>query len=87
MFPSTWKKGTSERKGEDIFKTVAPYSASVLPIAGPAMILQSSRTRIPLRIWGGLLAWSAVEVKGAGGEMDSSGFSVHGGSFRSAFPW
>lgn len=86
MLPSTWKKGTSGRFGDVIFRTEAPYSARVRPIAGPAIIRQSSRTRMPLRIWGRLVVWDDVRAKGAGGELDSRFLIVHGGSFRSAFP-
>jgi hypothetical protein len=65
--------------------TCAPYSASVRPIAGPAMIRQSSRTRIPDRTWGlvvGIIG-GAGRGRGVRGEVSEGNFvSSHGGIER-----
>ena len=68
VFPSTWKKGTSERWGEVTLITCAPYSASVRPMAGPAMMRQSSRTRMPDSICG-----LELGVTGSGAERNETG--------------
>jgi hypothetical protein len=55
-------------------------------MAGPAMMRQSSRTRMPVKICG--LPFEAVDEeqdmgrKGAGGEACSRGVTVHGGRER-----
>ena len=70
-----------------ILMTWAPYSARVRPMAGPAMMRQSSRTRIPERIWG--LIWgdgNRGDVKGVGGELSSSRVSFQGGVFMRVRP-
>jgi hypothetical protein len=68
--------------------TEAPYSASVRPIEGPAMMRQSSRTRIPDRGCEVLFKVQRkfVGVKGAGGDRASRELTVHGGKERRAFP-
>lgn len=67
--------------------TCAPYSASVRPIAGPAIIRHISRTRIPVRICG--LDVEDTEAKagnGTGGDSSCSRFSSHGGVDRRVRP-
>jgi hypothetical protein len=68
--------------------TEAPYSASVRPIEGPAMMRHSSRTRTPER---GCDVWFEVQpkfigVKGAGGDTSSRELTVHGGNERRTLP-
>lgn len=89
MLTSTWKKGTSGRLGEVTFKTEAPYSASVRPMEGPAMMRQSSRTRMPESGCSELFKeeHEFVELKEVSGDTSSSWVSVHGGMERRDFPY
>lgn len=69
--------------------TCAPYSASVRPIAGPAIMRQSSRTRIPERTWGLEVGVTGGWLGGRGvrGEVsEASLVSSHGGFERSFLP-
>ena len=88
VLPSTWKKGTSERVGQVTFMTWAPYSARVRPMAGPAMMRHSSRTRMPDRGWGFEegIPEAVCGGKGAGGELSLSLVSSTGGFERSVLP-
>ena len=52
MLASTWKNGTSGKVSSEVtLITVAPYSANILPMVGPAIIRQSSSTLTPSRIF------------------------------------
>lgn len=68
--------------------TEAPYSASVRPIAGPAIMRQSSRTRMPARTWGLVIAPDGLMLSGngAGGEASWRGLISNGGSLSSVRP-
>lgn len=64
--------------------TVAPYSARIREIVGPAMMRHSSRTLMPSRTRG---LDNVGAGKGTGGEVFSSGDTVHAGSFAAAAPF
>lgn len=73
MLPSTWKNGTSLRFGLVILSTVAPYSARIRAIVGPAIMRHISKTLIPDK---GRLSLAAGS--GQGGVDSSRGITDQG---------